>query len=348
MRESIIIAGTEIQAGTRKSLELPIPGFYTHTSASMPIHVAHGNKPGPCLLICAAIHGDEINGVEIIRRMLAHKSINNLKGTLIAIPIVNVFGFVSQSRYLPDRRDLNRSFPGSKTGSMASRLANILMEEIIDHCTHVIDLHTGAVARDNLPQIRACLTNEVETEAMARSFGVPVIIDSHMRDGSLREAAHEHNIPVLLYEAGEALRFDEFAIRAGVRGILGVMSYLGMRPKYRAKKEHKSLISRHTQWVRAPESGILRSIIPLGALVQKNDLLAYINDPLGETETEVLSPICGIVIGKTNLPLIHEGEATFHIAKYSKAKEVSNHIEIYHDELDPMTDEIKSQEKPLV
>jgi predicted deacylase len=348
MRESIIIAGTEIQAGTRRSLELPIPGFYTHTSASMPIHVVHGNKPGPCLLICAAIHGDEINGVEIIRRILTHKAMKRLKGTLIAIPIVNVFGFVSQSRNLPDRRDLNRSFPGSKTGSMASRLANILMEEIITHCTHVVDLHTGAVARNNLPQIRACLKNEPETEAIARAFGVPVIIDSDIRDGSLREAAYEYNIPVLLYEAGEALRFDEFAIRAGVRGILGVMSHLDMRQKNVKKKEFISLISRETQWVRAPESGILRSIVPLGALIKKGDVLAYINDPLGEIETKVLSPTAGIIIGKTNLPLTHEGEATFHIAKYSEAEEVSNHIETYYDELDPMTDEIKSQEAPVV
>ena len=348
MQPPITIAGITIQPGTRQSIELPIPSFYTHTSASMPIHVVHGRKKGPCLLICAAIHGDEINGVEIIRRILTHKTINNLKGTIIAIPIVNVFGFVSQSRYLPDRRDLNRSFPGSKDGSMASRLANILMTEIVNQCTHVIDLHTGAIARENLPQIRACLKNQPETEAIARAFGVPVIINSDVRDGSLREAAREHDIPVVLYEAGEALRFNEVAIRAGVRGILGVMSYLGMRPKSRTKKEYKTLISRSTQWVRAPESGILRSIVPLGTLVQKGDILAYINDPLGEIETKVLSSASGIIIGKTNLPLAHEGEAVFHIAKYSEAEEVSNHIETDHDELNPLNDEIRSDEVPLV
>ncbi|WMW22987.1 succinylglutamate desuccinylase/aspartoacylase family protein [Methanolobus mangrovi] len=348
MRPPITIAGVTIQPGTRQSIELPIPSFYTHTSASMPLHVVHGRKPGPCMLICAAIHGDEINGVEIIRRILANKTVNNIKGTIIAIPIVNVFGFVSQSRYLPDRRDLNRSFPGSKNGSMASRLANILMTEIISQCTHVIDLHTGAVARNNLPQIRAFLEDEPETEAMARAFGVPVIINSDVRDGSLREAARKQNIPVILYEAGEALRFDEVAIRAGVRGILEVMSFLGMRQKSRKKKENSTRISRSTHWVRAPESGILRSIIPLGTLVQKDDILAYISDPLGEIETKVLSSTSGIIIGKTNLPLAHEGEGIFHIAKYSEAEEVSNHIEIYHDELDPLTDEIRSEEIPLV
>ncbi|NYT19934.1 MAG: succinylglutamate desuccinylase [Methanosarcinales archaeon] len=349
MQAPIRIAGITIEPGTRRSIELPIPSFYTHTSASMPIHVVHGSRPGPCLVICAAIHGDEINGVEIIRRILTHKTLNNIRGTLIAIPIVNVFGFVSQSRYLPDRRDLNRSFPGSRSGSMASRLANILMTEIIDHCTHVIDLHTGAIARENLPQIRACLRGDPETEAIARAFGVPVIINSEMRDGSLREAAREHNnIPVLLYEAGEALRFDEVSIRAGVRGILGVMSYLGMRPKSRKKKEYETLISGSTQWIRAPESGILRLVVPLGTLVKKGDILAYINDPLGEIETKVTSTVSGIVIGKTNLPLAHEGEAIFHIAKFLKEEEISSSIETYHDELDPLTDEVKSEQVPLV
>jgi len=347
MQSPITIAGNTIQPGTRKSIELPIPSFYTHTSASMPVHVIHGRKPGPCLLVCAAIHGDEINGVEIIRRVLAHKTINNLKGTLITIPIVNVFGFVSQSRYLPDRRDLNRSFPGSKKGSMASRLANILMVEIVEHCSHIIDLHTGAVARDNLPQIRACLVDDTETEALARAFGVPVIINTELRDGSLREAAREKNIPFLLYEAGEALRFDEVAIRAGVRGILGVMHHLGMRTKARKKRGYETVISKSTQWIRSPTSGILRSISPLGTLVKKGDLLAYVGDPLGEFETKVMSSVFGIVIGKTNLPLVHEGDAIYHIARYPEAEEVSNYIESYHDELDPLNDEIVDRNNSL-
>ncbi|WP_340819340.1 succinylglutamate desuccinylase/aspartoacylase family protein [Methanolobus sp. WCC4] len=337
MQQPITIAGTTIQPGTRRSIELPIPSFYTHTSSSMPVHVIHGRKPGPCLLVCAAIHGDEINGVEIIRRLLVHKTVDNLKGTLITIPIVNVFGFVSQSRYLPDRRDLNRSFPGSKKGSMASRLANILMTEIVEKCTHIIDLHTGAVARDNLPQIRAFLKDDEETEALARAFGVPVVIHTELRDGSLREAAREHNIPVLLYEAGEALRFNEVAIRAGVRGILGVMSHLGMRPKSSKKKNYKTVVSADTQWIRAPESGILRTIVPLGTSVGKGDLLAYINDPLGEIETEVTSTMFGIVIGKTNLPLAHEGDAIFHIARYPEVEEISSYIETYNDELDSLS-----------
>ena len=299
----------------------------------MPVHVIHGRNPGPCLLVCAAIHGDEINGVEIIRRLLKHKTINNLKGTLIAIPVVNIFGFVSQSRYLPDRRDLNRSFPGSKKGSMAARLANILIEEIVDKCSHVIDLHTGATGKDNLPQIRAFLEEDEEIEKLARAFGVPVIIHTDLRDGSLREAAKKRNIPVLLYEAGEALRFDEVAIRAGVRGVLGVMSCLEMRKQKTRKKNYNAVISRETSWIRAHDSGIFRSIVPLGASVEKGDLLGYINDPLGEIETKVTSSVFGIVIGKTNMPLVHEGDATFHIARYQEAEEISGYIETYNEEL---------------
>jgi len=349
MRADIEIAGVSVKPGSRQSIDIPLPSYYTHSSACMPIHVVHGRNPGPCLLVCAAIHGDELNGVEIVRRILGHKLINRIRGTLIAIPIVNVFGFVSKSRYLPDRRDLNRSFPGSETGSMASRLANVLMTEVMPHCTHVIDLHTGAVNRENLPQIRARVIGEPETEAMARAFGVPVILNSELLDGSFRMAAQAHEIPVILYEAGEALRFDEVAIRAGVKGVLGVMSQLGMRKAGRSHSQRSCLIANTSRWVRAHQSGILRSLIANGAKVEIDEVLAYINDPLGENSEPLLSPMAGIVIGKTNLPLVFEGEAVFHIARYEEnADEVSNYIEAYQDELDPLSGNSESEEPPLV
>lgn len=349
MRDDIEIAGITVKPGTRQSIDIPLPSYYTHSSACMPIHVVHGRNPGPCLLVCAAIHGDEINGVEIVRRILLNKSIDRIKGTLIAIPIVNVFGFVSKSRYLPDRRDLNRSFPGSETGSMAARLANVLMSEIIPHCSHVVDLHTGALNRENLPQIRAKIIDDPETEAMARAFGVPVILNAELLDGTFRMAARAHEIPVILYEAGEALRFDEVAIRAGVKGVLGVMSHLGMRRKSRAHNRTSCLIANTSQWVRAHQSGILRTLVANGTQVDIGDILAYINDPLGENSEPMLSPVDGIVIGKTNLPLIFEGEAAFHIAKYDEsADEVSIHIDAYQEELDPLSGNSESGEPPLV
>ena len=348
MQKTIEIAGNSIKPGSRQSIDIPLPSFYTHSSVNMPVHVVHGRQPGPTLLVSAAVHGDEINGVEIIRRLLAHKSVNRIKGTLIAIPVVNVYGFVSKSRYLPDRRDLNRSFPGSETGSMASRLANVLMTEILPHCDHIIDLHTGAVYRENLPQIRARLRNDPDLESLARAFGVPVVLNAELLEGSFREAAHGLGIGVLLYEAGEALRFDEVAIRAGVQGILQVMAALGMRGKGPKKRRVESMIANRSRWVRAGQSGILRSLIATGMKVEEGDLLGYINDPLGEHTEELISPVSGIVIGKTNLPLVFAGEALFNIAGYDEIDQVAENIDAYNDELNPDTDVRLTDEPPLV
>ena len=347
MQSAIEIAGVRIKPGDRVSIDIPLPSFYTHSSVNMPVHVVHGRKPGPVLLVSAAVHGDEINGVEIIRRLLAQKSVNRIKGTLIAIPVVNVYGFVSKSRYLPDRRDLNRSFPGSEKGSMAARLANVVMTEIIPHCTHIVDLHTGAVNRENLPQIRARLVDDPDLEKLAQAFGVPVILNAELLEGSFRAAAHANGIGVLLFEAGEALRFDEVAIRAGVRGVLDVMSELGMRGKKRTKRKVEAMVANTSRWVRAAQSGILRSLVATGSRVEVDDVLAYISDPLGENNEQLISPVDGIVIGKTNLPLVFAGEAIFNIASYEEIDQVAENIDAYHEELDPSTDYLQSDEPPL-
>ena len=348
MQAAIEIAGVAIQPGSRQSIDIPLPSFYTHSSVNMPVHVVHGRRPGPVLLVSAALHGDEINGVEIIRRLLSHKFIDRIKGTLIAIPVVNVYGFVSKSRYLPDRRDLNRSFPGSENGSMAARLAHVLMTQIIPHCSHIIDLHTGAVNRENLPQIRANLRDEPGLEALAQAFGVPVILNAKLIEGTFRDAANAQGISILLYEAGEALRFDEVAIRAGVKGVLQVMRELGMRAKSKKQRKSEAMVANTTRWVRAAQSGILRSLVATGAKVEIGDLLAYINNPLGENTEELVSPVAGIIIGKTNLPLVFAGEALFNIASYEAVDRVAENIDAYHVELDPNTDELESDEPPLV
>ncbi len=348
MQAAIEISGVEIKPGSRISIDIPLPSFYTHSSVNMPVHVVHGRRPGPVLLVSAAVHGDEINGVEIIRRLLSHKFINRIEGTLIAIPVVNVYGFVSKSRYLPDRRDLNRSFPGSENGSMAARLANVVMTEIIPHCTHIVDLHTGAVYRENLPQIRAKLSDDPGLETLARAFGVPVILNAELIEGSFRAAAYDKGIGVLLYEAGEALRFDEVAIRAGVRGVLEVMTELGMRGKSNKQRKSETLIANTSRWVRAAQSGILRSLVATGARVETGDLLAYINNPLGENTEQLFSPVSGIVIGKTNLPLVFAGEALFNIASYEAIDQVAENIDAYHEALDPNSDKLLSDEPPLV
>ncbi len=323
----IEIGGTEIHGGQRVSLDLPIARMYTNQAVTLPVQVIRGKHPGPTLFVSAAIHGDEINGVEIIRRLLRLPQMDKIRGTLIAIPIVNVHGFIHHSRYLPDRRDLNRSFPGSERGSLAARLANLFLDEIVAKCSHGIDLHTAAVHRENLPQIRANM-DDVETCELAHAFDVPVLLNSDLRDGSLREVAAERGIPMLLYEAGEALRFDEVSIRAGVKGVTSVMRKLSMLTPGRAlKRKHEPAIARSSIWVRAPDSGILRSITPLGARVRKGDAIAHIADPLGAREVEVLASTAGIVIGRATLPLVNEGEALFHIARFESPKAVEAEVE---------------------
>lgn len=348
MRESITICNASVSAGERRTLELPVPSLYTHTDLELPVHVVHGKRPGPILFLSAAIHGDEINGVEIIRRVLKHKSINKIKGTLVAIPVVNIYGFIDQTRYLPDRRDLNRSFPGSEKGSMAGRMANLFLNEIVSKCTHGIDLHTGAIHRENLPHVRAVLDDE-QTERMARAFTSPVILNTSIVDGSLRKEAEKLGTSVIVYEAGEALRFDEVSIRAGVRGIISVMRSLEMLPELKRRRKHfEPIVARSSLWVRAPQSGILRVLKPLGSRVELNESLGFVSDPFGEVEEEILSPVDGIIIGRTNLPLVNEGEALFHIAKFKSAETVADNVEQFQQRLDPQTDANSPEEPPIV
>jgi predicted deacylase len=332
--EPLQIAGQAIRAGTRQRIDIPVGRRVTGAEVSLPIEVVHGKRPGPRLFVCAAIHGDEINGVEIIRRVLRRKLLPRLRGTLIAVPVVNLFGFIGLSRYLPDRRDLNRSFPGSPTGSLAARLAHTFVSEVVENSTHGIDLHTAAVHRSNLPQIRACLDHD-ETARLAQCFGVPVLIDAHTRDGSLRQEVFEREIPMLLYEGGEALRFDERTIKAGERGVLSIMRALDMLPPPRKQRPPmEPYVARSSYWVRAPESGVLRERVKLGALVDANEKLGTIADPLGAEEATVVAPKPGVVIGRTELPLVNEGDALFHVATFARPEDVSASVEDFQDELE--------------
>lgn len=334
--EILKIGKVEIKPGEHRTIDLPLAAMVTHNDVEMTVHVIRGKRSGPVLFVNAAIHGDELNGVEIIRRLLKQKQLSRLRGTLIAIPIVNVYGFLNNSRYLPDGRDLNRSFPGSSKGSLAARIANTFLKEIVKKSTHGIDIHTGARHRSNLPQLRADLSNE-QVQRMASAFDVPVIIDSKIRDGSLREMGDESGIPILLYEAGEALRFDELSIRAGVRGVINVMRELNMLPhKQHRIHNKKPIISRNTTWTRAPHSGILRSLVPLGAHVTKDSVLGVVGDPLGTSEYHVIAQEEGIVIGRTYLPLVHEGEALFHLAHYeAKSEKVHSQLEAFQERYEP-------------
>lgn len=334
----LTIGGYDIAPGETKKIELEMPPLYTATNMSIPVYIKRGKRSGPVMFVSAAVHGDELNGIEIVGRLIRSKAIEKLRGTLIAVPMVNVYGVLNQSRYLPDRRDLNRSFPGSKKGSLAGRLANLFFNEVVSKCDVGIDLHTGAIHRSNLPQIRADLDDEDVLE-MAKAFGVPVLLNAEIREGSLREAASTSGVKILLYEAGQALRYDEFSIRAGVKGIINTMRHLGMLNKSRSKGHSiNRFIAQQSGWVRAAESGFVTHLAQLGDHVVKGDKLAAIADPFGNIIGSIISPAEGVVIGKQNIPLTQEGEAIYHIAYFSQPNEVAEHVELYQDNLLP-TDE---------
>ncbi len=334
MTDTFIIGDTEIKRGERKRISLDVAKLYDFTNMNIPIEVIRGKKDGPILFVSGGIHGDEINGVEIVRQLLSKKALKTLKGTLIAVPIVNVFGFNTKSRYLPDRRDLNRCFPGSENGSLAAQLAHTFMTEIIQKCTHGIDLHCAAIDRINLPQIRACL-DDPQIEQMAEAFRVPVVMHSELRDGSLRAAAKDLGIPTLLFEGGESLRFNGKVIKSGVQGVLSVMREIGMLNPLKNKPADKEIfVARSSHWIRAPHSGILSVKKKIGQRVRKGHVLGIISDPFGVERYEITARRTGIIIGAATLPLLNRGDAAFHVATFEDASTVEEHVDIFEEEMD--------------
>lgn len=330
----LIIGGTEVRPGESKEINLFLGKQYDFTEIYMPVKVVRGKNDGPRLFVSAAIHGDEVNGVEIIKRLLRHKSLRRINGTLICVPIVNVFGFNSLNRYLPDRRDLNRCFPGSEGGSLGSRVANLFVTEIVDKCTHGIDLHTGSLHRINLPQIRACFKVR-GTRQLSNEFDVPVILDAAVIDGTLRQVAAEREMPLLVFEGGEPLRYNEIAIRSGIAGVLSVMRALGMiSAAAKKRRKVKSFTAKGNYWVRAPHGGILIIRKKLGNIINKNDLLGIISDPLGNDNIEVRARKKGIIIGHTQLPVVNRGDALFNVATFESTQPLLKSMEQFDDRFD--------------
>mgnify|MGYP006269927535 FL=1 len=308
-----LIGEVDVQPGRRATVDLPVSTLSNHTHVTLPVHVVHGEEPGPTMFLSGAIHGDEIQGVEIIRRILNHPALQGLRGTLLAVPIVNSFGFLNHTRYMPDRRDLNRCFPGTDRGSLASLVADIFFREVVLKSQYGVDFHTAALHRSNLPQVRLA-PDEPELLKMAQAFAPPVILISKLRERSLRLSAGEAGVKVLLYEGGEALRFDELAIDAAVRGTLRVMAHLGM-VEPTSRPVGQTVFSDASSWVRAPESGILHTTRRTGDRVGKGEVVGVVADPLGQTSLPLFSEWDGIIVGRTNLPLVNRGDAVFHIAR---------------------------------
>lgn len=303
-----------VEAGKARRFSLPFARLPTGTWESLPVAVINGRRDGPTVLVSGAIHGDEINGVEICRRVLKRLDPRKLSGAVIVVPVVNVFGFLANDRYLPDRRDLNRSFPGSKRGSLTARLAHLFITEIVDPADIVIDLHTAAGARTNVPQIRANL-DDPETKELAEEFGAPFVIHAKVRDGSLRQTATERGKKVLLYEAGQILRFETPAVETGVAGVLRVLTATGVGSWDDVSPSAFPVEVRKTTWVRATRSGIADlSGVELGMQVEAGERLGSIGDALGGRPTMFKASATGYVIAKTLNPLVSVGDALVHLA----------------------------------
>jgi len=340
----IKICHETIYPGEHLSLALPLPEIFSCAPMYMPIKIIHGKQQGPCLLITAAMHGNELNGTEIINRLLSQKTLKNLRGTLITVPVLNVYGLINRSRYLPGGIELNRCFPGSKTGTHASRMANIFINEVFSMADACIDLQTGSINHTNLPQL---YFHELDDRAktLAESFNAPVISHFTEEEGSLHCYAFEKKIPFLKYEAGEAMRFDEHAIRVGLKGIQNVMKKLDMLSD-RQKKEPslKSFTTETNIWVCAETSGISHTIHQLGQHVKKGDTLSIIKDPFGAAENlAIKTPEEGIIVGMNNLPLVHEGEALFQLATFPKMKQAAEHLEAWEEKSNENFDNIQAE-----
>lgn len=312
-RESFVFANKKVDPGTRRHFDLPAGRLPSGTPLSLPIEVLCGTEPGPTVWLSGAIHGDEVVGVEIIRQTLEIVDEGELAGTIIAAPVVNVFGFVTESRYLPDRRDLNRSFPGSTRGPLASRLARIFVDQIVSVSDFGIDFHAGSDDRTNLAQIRGNMDDR-RTRAMAMAFAPPIVVHAKTIKGSLRHTALKLGKRVLLFEGGEPRRFSRKAIDAGVSGTLRVLRFASMIDDAPAAT---NLVreSRNTKWIRAPRGGIFRLQAELGDVVEKGARLGVITGPAGRGGQDLIARMDGIILGHAVNPLVHQGDGLVHLAE---------------------------------
>lgn len=320
MRE-IKIAGQEIRPGEFKQIDINIARLPSHTVIDTPIYVSRGVEDGPVLALTAGMHGDEINGMEIVRRFLDSGLHHPKRGVTVCMPIVNVYGFLNYSREVPDGKDINRSFPGNKNGSLASRVAYHIMQQVIPAVEVGIDFHTGGAMRTNFPQIRAVLSDQRNLD-LAQAFHAPFTIDSTFRPNSLRKEAARKGKHIIVYEGGESLRFDQYAIEEGIAGTLRLMKYLKMIDWAPEPKEETKVIW-NTSWIRSRNAGLFQSNVRSGQLVHKGEWIGTITDPFGEFKEQIKASETGYVIGLNNIPVINTGDALMHIGmdKFCKIKD---------------------------
>jgi len=308
------ISGEQIAPGEDKVVQLGIARLPTGTLIDIPVHLFNAVEPGPVLLVQAGLHGDEINGVETLRRMLQRELFGIERGTVIVVPIVNVFGFIHFSRDLPDGKDVNRSFPGRKTGSLASRIAHAYTQHILPLVDYGIDLHTGGSQRHNHPQVRFT-ANDARSMELAEVFGAPFYFPSKVIAGSFRKVTHKMGVPTLVYEAGESMRFDEGAIKTGVKGIQNVMAYLRMIPPNAQSSTTNSLQLQQTRWVRAPRAGMFIPQVENGQRVSKDQPLGLVTDTYAKASKKLKAPFDGFVLCINHQAVVNQGDALFHLGR---------------------------------
>jgi predicted deacylase len=302
--------GKVVETGTRRFFDLRIARLPTHTVIDLPVYVSRSDLPGPTLLLTAGLHGNEINGIEIVRRLIATGLIHPKCGTVVAVPVVNIYGFLQQERYLPDGKDLNRSFPGNRNGSLASRVAHTLVNQILPVIDFGIDFHTGGASKDNYPQIR-CVFNNQDSMNLAKAFAPPLILNSNLIDRSFRKAAHRRGKPIIVYEAGESLRLNEFAIEEGINGTLRLMKHYGMINE--SPEPNLSIILQKSSWIRARSSGLFRTTFKPGQKVLRRQRIGSITDPFGMSSVDIKAQRNGYILGLNNMPVISAGDALMHI-----------------------------------
>jgi predicted deacylase len=311
--KKMVILGKEILPGKGAQLNMDVARLHTRTPILVPVIVERAKEDGPTVLLMAGLHGDEINGVEIIRRFLRKKLHKPTRGTIICLPVFNIFGFLNIKRELPDGRDLNRSFPGSAKGSLASQFAYHFMKEIAPHCDYIIDFHTGAAQRNNFPQIR-CVMSDPESMELARVFNPPFILNSSLISKTIRESMIKMKKNILLFEGGMANSIEEMVVEEGLNGTKRIISHLGMRNyKIDISKDRESIVLNESRWLRAPNSGMFQALVKNGSQVEKGTVLAIVTDPYGNFEKKIKSPTSGYVICANESPVVFKGDAIINL-----------------------------------
>ena len=305
------IQGQTIRAGEHAQVVLNIYKLPTHTLIEIPVFIFNGEEDGPTILFLAGMHGDEINGIEVVRRLIQRKDVQRPKrGCVVAIPVINIISFLAGTRDLPDGRDLNRCFPGSRNGSLGSRIAHDLMETIIPEIDFGFDFHTGGAKISNFPQIR-CVFDDPKNLSLGKIFGPPMVINAPFREHTLRKEASLAGKQILVFEGGESHRFDYESVEEGMAGCLRTLSHFGMIKTKTAKQ--KTVLLKKSTWVRAKSSGLFHTTKKSGGAVSKGDVIGMICDPYGEVEHELHSPVDGFIVGVNNQPVVNQGDALIHI-----------------------------------